>query len=75
MELYWIWGMETGLLSVMAEVFEVTRLGWHVHRQPTGPSDHDRNVLDLLDQENSMLYEINGPRGGTLFTRMSNRRM
>jgi hypothetical protein len=63
------------VLEIENEPCVVVRLGWHVHPQPTGPSDHDRAVLDLLDQESSMLCEVNGPRGGTLFTRLSNRRI
>ena len=54
---------------------QVVRLGWHVHPIPTGPSDYDRQVLDLLGQESSMLYEVCGPRDGTRFTRMSDRRV
>jgi hypothetical protein len=49
----------------------VLRLAWHVHPQVTGPSDHDRRVLDELGQEQSMLFEIGGPREGTLFKAMS----
>ena len=43
----------------------VIRLLWHTHPMPTGPSDHDRGVLRLLGQEESMIYEVNGERGGT----------
>ena len=62
-------------VEVKGQHLAVLRLAWHVHPVPTGPSDHDRNVLDLLGQESSMLYEIGGPREGTLITRMSDRRV
>ena len=43
----------------------VTALLWHTHPIPTGPSDHDRGVLRLLGQAESLIYEINGEVGGT----------
>jgi hypothetical protein len=60
-------------IAVDGETLQVLRLGWHVHPRPTGPSDQDRTLLDILGQESSMLYEIGGPIGGTRFTRLSNR--
>ena len=38
----------------------VLRLEWHVHPRVTGPSDSDREVLKLLRQNRSRLYEIGG---------------
>ena len=61
-------------IQVEKERFLVRRLAWHVHPMPTGPSDHDFAVLDALTQESSMLFEIGGPRGGTLFSRKSGRK-
>jgi hypothetical protein len=50
------------------------RLVWHTHPEPTGPSDYDRNILKLLGQESSMLYEICGAKGGTIYTARERRR-
>jgi hypothetical protein len=36
----------------------VTRLVFHTHPKPTGPSDGDCDVLRLLGQKDSMLYEL-----------------
>ncbi len=44
----------------------VRRLIFHVHPRPTGPSDGDLEVLKLLGQNESMLYEIHGPVEGTM---------
>lgn len=46
----------------------VVELLWHTHPIPTGPSDHDRGVLRLLDQRESIVYEIKGERDGTRFS-------
>ena len=43
----------------------VAALVWHTHPFPTGPSDHDRGVLRLLGQEESIVFEINGDQEGT----------
>jgi hypothetical protein len=43
----------------------VIRLVFHTHPKPTGPSDDDLEVLRLLKQGRSMLYELFGPRDGT----------
>lgn len=43
----------------------VISLLWHTHPVPTGPSDHDRGVLRLLGQAESVIYELNGEVGGT----------
>jgi hypothetical protein len=45
---------------------QVTLLVFHVHPTPTGPSDDDLVVLKLLGQTESMLYELFGPRDGTV---------
>jgi hypothetical protein len=45
----------------------IRKLAWHTHPEPTGPSDHDRALLDLLGQATSVVYEIRGEREGTLF--------
>ena len=49
----------------------VVGLEMHVHPQPTGPSDRDIMVLTLLNQESSLLYELNGDEEGTTFRRKS----
>ncbi len=46
----------------------VLELIWHTHPFPTGPSDHDRGVLRLLNQRESVIYEINGEGDGTRFS-------
>jgi hypothetical protein len=43
----------------------VLQLLWHTHPIPTGPSDHDRGVLRLLGQKESVIYELNGEAAGT----------
>jgi hypothetical protein len=62
-------------IEIEGEFHRVVWLGWHVPPVPTGPSDYDRLALDLLGQPSSMLYEVNGARDGTRFTRMSDRRV
>lgn len=47
----------------------VRRLVFHTHPKPTGPSDGDFAVLNILGQRSSMLYELSGPRDGTEFGR------
>lgn len=47
----------------------VRRLVFHTHPRPTGPSDGDFAVLDLLGQASSLLIELGGPQGGTEFKR------
>lgn len=64
----------TVTLDVGGTAWQVSKLAWHVHPYATGPSDHDRRVLDVLGQASSMLYEIGGPDGGTRFPQMSERR-
>ena len=60
---------EGGALTVDAggRQRRVVRLAWHTHPQVTGPSDHDRTLLDRLGQRSSVVYEIGGERGGTVF--------
>ena len=45
----------------------IVRLLWHTHPKPTGPSDADREFLRLLDQKESLIHEVNGPKGGIVF--------
>lgn len=61
------------LLRIDSVMWQVERLAWHIHPVPTGPSDQDRRVLDLLHQESSLVYEIGGSAAGTSFVRFSNR--
>jgi hypothetical protein len=64
-----------GLPQVMVEDKSVSiiELLWHTHPKATGPSDFDCRLLDLLGQESSIVHEINGAPGGTLFFRKSAR--
>jgi len=61
----------TGRIMVEAsgESVQVAELVWHTHLRVTGPSDWDRQVLDMLDQEASVVIEINGEPNGTTFRR------
>jgi hypothetical protein len=54
-------------VEVAGTEVRVTRLEVHVHPEPTGPSDGDMIVLEILGQEASTLYELNGPEEGTVF--------
>jgi hypothetical protein len=47
----------------------VVELCWHTHLRVTGPSDWDRIVLELLGQELSTIYEINGEPNVTMYRR------
>jgi hypothetical protein len=54
-------------LDVEGESMRIVRLIFHTHPIPTGgPSDADHVVLELLGQEDSMLYELFGPLEGTV---------
>jgi len=67
---------DDGKITIEAEgrSLEVHKLAWHVHPKPSGPSDHNRRLLDHLHQDSSMLYEIGGAGEGTRFHAMSRRR-
>lgn len=52
----------------------IRKLSWHTHVEPTGPSDHDRRLLDLLGQKASIVFEIRGEIDGTIYTGMTSRR-
>jgi hypothetical protein len=54
-------------VEVNAQPIPIERLVCHTHPAPTGPSEADFRVLELLRQEESMLYEIGGPAEGTKF--------
>jgi len=53
-------------IEVDGEKFRVERIIFHTHPMPTGPSDWDLKVLEMLQQAQSRIYEINGPIEGTL---------
>lgn len=50
-----------------AGICRVDQLVLHTHPMPTGPSDWDRDLLSLLGQSESWIYEIGDPHG-TRFT-------
>jgi hypothetical protein len=54
-------------VEIAGKQLRVRRMLWHTHPIPTGPSDHDREVLKRLGQDRSIVYEINGEPGGTAF--------
>ena len=47
-------------VDVDGQPLRIERLVSHTHPEPTGPSEADFKVLELLDQDESILYEING---------------
>jgi hypothetical protein len=54
-------------VDVDGQPLRVQKLVAHTHPEPTGPSDADFKLLELLGQDESVLYEINGPIEGTVF--------
>jgi hypothetical protein len=60
-------GEEGIFVEVESKERRVQRLSWHTHPAPTGPSDHDRELLVTLGQSASMLYELRGDPAGTRF--------
>ena len=60
-------------MDIEGQRSRVIRLAWHVHPRVTGPSDHDFHVLELLDQQSTMLFEIGGAPEGTRITRRGSR--
>jgi hypothetical protein len=52
-------------VEIEGEPVRVRRLVFHTHPKPTGPSDDDLLVLEILGQRQSMLYELFGPWEGT----------
>lgn len=55
------------VLSVGVGEVRVLRLVWHTHPKSTGPSDADHDVLRLLGQAESRLFEPGSPRTGQVF--------
>jgi len=47
----------------------IEQLIFHTHPFPTGPSESDFKMLEMLNQEQSIIQEICGPEGGTVFYR------
>jgi hypothetical protein len=58
------WGI---VVDVNGTLRPVKRLAWHTHPRPTGPSDHDGDLLLRLEQASSVVYEIGGDARGTIF--------
>jgi hypothetical protein len=54
-------------VEISGQTLKVSKLAWHVHPRATGPSDHDRAILQGLGQRSSVVFEINGEPGGTRF--------
>jgi proteasome lid subunit RPN8/RPN11 len=52
-------------VDVSGESRRVVKLVFHTHPKPTGLSDEDLMILEMLGQQSSMLYEIFGPAEGT----------
>jgi hypothetical protein len=45
----------------------VERIEWHTHPRVTGPSDGDREAIQILKQQASRIYEMGGESDGTIF--------
>jgi len=58
-------------INIEGQPIRIDKLIMHTHPQPTGPSEGDFEMLDILDQDVSIIYEINGPIEGTEFKRRS----
>ena len=52
-------------VEIALDQLRVVSLVFHTHPKPTGPSDADLQILDILKQDRSMLYELFGPLEGT----------
>jgi len=53
-------------VNVAGDIHQIGELILHTHPMPTGPSDADLLVLELLEQTESLLFEIFGPIEGTI---------
>ena len=62
-------------VEIEGQMASVKKLCWHVHPEPTGPSDQDRLLLDLLGQDASIVYEIGGEPSCTVYRGKANRSM
>ena len=64
-------GRTAGMLYVDAGPDEpmqpVASIEFHTHPEPTGPSDDDMRLLEMLQQPESVIYEIFGRSEGTKF--------
>lgn len=58
-------------INIEGQPIRIDKLIMHTHPEPTGPSEGDFEMLEILDQDASMIYEINGPVEGTKFKRRS----
>jgi hypothetical protein len=61
------------VVTIEGSSIQIARLAWHVHPRPTGPSERDRQVLDVLNQDHSLIFEIGGGNEGTFFRRARDR--
>lgn len=52
-------------VTIECQQYQVTRVVFHTHPLVTGPSDWDLDVLEMLGQKESLLFEIGGEPEGT----------
>jgi hypothetical protein len=58
---------EYASVTVLGQPLRIEKLVMHTHLAPTGPSRADFEMLKLLGQKESIIYEIFGPGEGTRF--------
>jgi hypothetical protein len=63
--------LEAPCVVVDSQPIAVDQLVFQTHPFPTGPSDSDFEMLELLNQDGSIIYEIRGAEEGTTFRRRS----
>ena len=56
-------------INIDGQPIRIEKLIMHTHPQPTGPSEGDFEMLEILGQDVSIIYEINGTVEGTEFKR------
>ena len=62
--------MSYAVIVIDGQPLRIDRLVCHTHPPPpTGPSADDIRMLELLEQDESIIFEINGDADGTIFHR------
>jgi hypothetical protein len=62
-------GDERAFVMLEGLTQRIVQLGWHTHPIATGPSDQDREVLKILGQVESKIFEPGGLLDGVRFYR------
>jgi hypothetical protein len=61
--------LQSACIRVDQQPVQVDKLICHTHPPPpSGPSDDDFKMLEILGQEESIIFEINGEKAGTRFS-------